>query len=88
MLLDYKKNLAKNKQIYLKIKVSPGSAKDVFQGELSDGTLRIFLRAKPEKGLANKALVRFLSKELEIDSRDIKIISGAGERRKLIRVSL
>lgn len=86
MLEKYSKNLADNKEIYLRVKVLAGAGKTEFIEEMADGTLKIAVAAIPEKGKANLALIKFLAKELGADKNEIKIISGAGERLKLIKI--
>ena len=88
MISHYIENLAKNKEIYLRIKVWPGASKTEFKAEMIDGTLKIAVAAPPEKGKANIALLKFLAREFSIDKNNIKIISGAGERLKLVKISV
>jgi len=88
MISQYIKNLAKNKEIYLRIKVLPGAGKTEFREEMADGTLKIAIAAPPEKGKANQALIKFLARELSADKNSVRILSGAGERLKLVKVSL
>ncbi|MFA5753849.1 MAG: DUF167 domain-containing protein [Patescibacteria group bacterium] len=87
MLTDYREKLANNKEIYLRIKVIPGAGKTGFLDTMADGTIKIALAAAPEKGKANQELINFLAIELEVRKYQVKIISGAGERLKLIKVS-
>lgn len=87
MISHYIKNLAKNKEIYLRIKVWPGAGKTEFKEEMTDGTLKIGVAAPPEKGKANTVLLKFLAREFSVDKNNIKIISGAGERLKLVKIS-
>lgn len=87
MLEKYIKNLADNKEIYLRIKVLAGAGKTEFIEEMADGTLKIAVKAVPEKGKANLELIRYLAKEAGTAKSDIKIISGAGERLKLIKIT-
>lgn len=47
-----------------------------------DTTIRIALNAPPVEGAANRALVRFLSKELGIAKGRIEIIAGEKSRNK------
>ena len=71
---------------YLKIKVLPNSSKTEFRDILDDGTIKISLSAVPEKGRANKELIRFLCFEFGLTKECIVIISGSGSRTKLIRI--
>jgi hypothetical protein len=87
MLTDYREKLANNKEVYLRIKVIPGAGKTGFLNMMADGTVKIALAAAPEKGKANQELINFLAIELEVRKYQVKIISGAGERLKLVKVS-
>jgi hypothetical protein len=87
MLEKVKENLANNKEIYFRIKVTPGAAKTEIREEMVDGTIKIALAASPEKGAANKELLKYLAEKLEIRKYQIKIISGITERLKLIKVT-
>ena len=87
MLTAYINNLANNKEIYFNVKVIPGAPKTEVREVMADGTIKITLAAAPEKGKANQELVRFLAEELGVRKYQIKIISGLGERNKLIKIS-
>ncbi|MCX6794532.1 MAG: DUF167 domain-containing protein [Candidatus Falkowbacteria bacterium] len=87
MLEKYIKNLADNKEIYLRIKVLAGAGKTGFVEEMEDGTLKIAVAAVPERGKANLELIKYLAKAFGVAKGDIKIISGAGARLKLIKIS-
>jgi uncharacterized protein (TIGR00251 family) len=75
---------------YLRIKVIPKSHKTEFIETMIDGegeeTIKIRLKAVPEKGKANAELIKFLSKELNIAKSEISIISGKTDQLKLIRL--
>lgn len=72
--------------MYLQIKVIPKSNKTEFVERMEDNTLKLRLKATPEKGHANKELIRFLAKSLHCQMEEIKIISGQTSTRKLLRV--
>lgn len=86
-LKDYVKliNWQKN---YIKIKVSPNQPKTELYNVLEDNTLKIRIRAVPEKWKANAELISFLSKELWIPKDVIDIMSWAGDSTKIIRINL
>ena len=86
MLDIYREELANNKEIYLRVKVVPSAGRTGFLDTMADGTIKIALAAAPEKGKANQELINFLATELEVLKYQLKIISGAGERLKLIKV--
>lgn len=72
---------------YLRIKVLPKSPKNEVVEILDDDTIKIRIKAVPEKGKANAELIKFLSKELEIPKDKISIISGKTEQLKLIKLA-
>jgi len=86
MFDDYIEKLANNKEIYLKIKVSPNAGKTELLEIMSDGVIKIAIAATPENNKANLELLKFLAKELEVRKYQIKIVSGASDKLKLIKV--
>lgn len=56
-------------------KIVPGSSRTSIEGVLDD-MLKIKIAAPPEKGKANKELISFLAKKLNIKKNDIQVISG------------
>ncbi len=54
---------------------------------MSDGTIKIRIKAVPEKGKANEELIRFLSEEWNAPKSCISIISGKTDQTKLIKIS-
>ncbi len=53
--------------------------------DTGEQTIKIRIKAVPEKGKANEELIKFLSKELSISKDQITIISGKSTQLKLIR---
>jgi len=72
--------------MYLQIKVIPKARATEFVERMDDETLKIRLKAVPEKGKANEALIQFLAKECKVDSSEIRVISGQTSTRKLLRL--
>ena len=83
---DIQAQLNKKGEAYLAVKVIPGSAKTEFRELMTDGTYKIAIAAAPEKGKANAELIKFLAKEFKVLKSRLIIISGAGERTKLVKV--
>lgn len=69
----------------LRVWVQPGAAKDEIIG-FRDGFLRLRVKARPEKGEANKACQKILGEALKIAPEKIKIIKGEKSRRKFIKI--
>lgn len=73
-------------QDYYRVKVTPKSPKTQIKEILEDGTIKIALKAAPEKGQANSELIKFLSIKLALPENSITILAGKSERTKLIKV--
>ena len=86
MLIEFKKEFKKNNNIYLRIKVNPGAYKTEIKSIMNDKTIKINISKPAEKNKANEELIKFLAKEFEINQKNVKIISGAGQRLKLIKI--
>ncbi|MBU1018338.1 MAG: DUF167 domain-containing protein [Patescibacteria group bacterium] len=69
---------------YLRIKVTPKSPKTELVDTLDDGTIKIRIAAPPEKGKANKELIKFLKKHYKTDK--VTIISGKSDPLKLVKI--
>ncbi len=67
----------------LVIRVRPGARRTAVVG-IKDGKLVIDVAAQPEKGKANKELVRFLAKRLGLRKNQVVIVSGETAREKRI----
>ncbi|MDD5031419.1 MAG: DUF167 domain-containing protein [Patescibacteria group bacterium] len=86
MLVEFKRKLENGKILYLRIKANPGMAKTEIKQVMADGTIKINIAAPAEKGKANQALLSFLVKEFGVSKEGISIISGAGEKLKLVKI--
>ena len=70
----------------VRIKAVPRASKDEIQG-LHDGALKIRLTTPPVDGKANQALIKFLSKQLNISKAQIELTQGETSRSKILRIS-
>lgn len=88
MTLEKIKQIFSDKnEVYLRVKANPGSAKSAIRRIMADETLKIDVAAPAEKGKANQELVKFLAREFDVSKDNVKIISGAGERLKMVKIS-
>jgi len=95
MLSNFKKQLDKKGEVYLRIKVRTGAGETAVRNILEDAsagstrveTIKMDIAAPPIKGKANQELIKFLAREFEVSGKNVKIISGAGERLKLIKIT-
>ena len=65
------------------IKVNPNKNKNEITGIVNE-ELCLSIKAAPEKGKANKEIIRFLAKELNISRTEIVIKSGLTHKHKTI----
>ena len=54
--------------------------------EVNNDKITIGIKAKPEKGEANKEIIKKLSKYFCVAKSNVKIISGQKSRKKLVEV--
>ncbi|MEI6635283.1 MAG: DUF167 domain-containing protein [Planctomycetota bacterium] len=69
----------------LSLKVVPGSSRDKIVGWLGD-SLKLKVKAPPEKGRANEAVVALLAERLGIDASSIAVVSGHSSHAKVVEV--
>lgn len=67
------------------IRVIPRASRTAVAETLSDA-IKIRLQAPPVDGKANRALIKFLAKKLEISQRDITLLSGDTSRNKRLLI--
>lgn len=68
------------------VRLQPRASKNEIVGLLGS-SLRIRVTAPPVDGLANEALIDFLSEALDISRRNVCIVSGHSSRTKVVEVS-
>lgn len=71
----------------LKIKVIPSSSKEGIAGWLGD-TLKIKVKAAPEKGKANKAVIKIMESELDLTKGSVQITRGHTSPIKFIEITI
>ena len=69
----------------LSLKVVPGSSRNEIVGWLGD-SLKVKVKAPPEKGRANEAVIALLADRLGIDASSIAVVSGHGSPAKVVDV--
>jgi uncharacterized protein (TIGR00251 family) len=67
--------------VRLRLRVKPGARDDRLLGA-HDGSLKLEVRAAPERGRANAAVVRLLATSLSRPTVDIEITAGSTGRSK------
>ncbi|MEI0494471.1 DUF167 domain-containing protein [Brachyspira intermedia] len=70
----------------IEVKVTAGAKSNSFKFE--NGTYSIRIMAKAIDGKANKAIIDFLADELNIKKRDVEILKGEKNSKKLISINI
>jgi hypothetical protein len=69
----------------IKLKVIPGAKKNEIV-EHAGSFMRVKISAQPEKGKANRELIKFLAEYLKVPKLAIEIKSGLTQREKFLEV--
>ncbi len=69
----------------IKLLVRPGSNSNSIEGAYQD-RIKIKIKSPPERGRANKELIKFLSEKTGIPKKNIKILSGLNTSLKDIKI--
>ncbi|MFC1861301.1 DUF167 domain-containing protein [Chloroflexota bacterium] len=69
----------------LSLRIHPNVARNEVVG-MVEGVLRIKIAAPPDKGKANRKLISFLSKCLNVSKDHLDIVSGLTSRNKVIAI--
>ena len=69
----------------IKLIVKSNSRNNSIEGFFGSA-LKIKISAAPEKGNANRELVNFLSKKLNIPKKQVEIVSGFNSPHKIIKI--
>ena len=73
------------------VRLTPKGGRDAIDGWASDPAGKPILKARvsapPEDGKANAALINLIARALEIKKTDVKIVSGASSRTKLVEIA-
>jgi len=70
----------------IKVRVTPRSSQNEISETLTDGTVKIKLKAPPVDNKANEELIKFLSKEWQVAKSKIRIIKGKTSKNKVIQI--
>ncbi|MDD3399562.1 MAG: DUF167 domain-containing protein [Candidatus Paceibacterota bacterium] len=54
----------------------------------SEDSFEVMVKAKPERGLANKEILEVLSSYFQIPESDIRMIRGFRERNKIFEIKI
>ncbi|TAL04507.1 MAG: DUF167 domain-containing protein [Rhodospirillaceae bacterium] len=76
--------------LVLAVKAAPKASRNAIIGIMAtpDGqALKVAVTAAPDKGKANAAVAALVAKALHVPKSAVSVISGATDRRKLLRIS-
>ena len=68
------------------VRLQPRASRDEILEWNDAGVLRVRVKAPPVDGAANVALVQLLAKRLGAARSDVKLVSGASSRNKIIEI--
>lgn len=71
--------------IYVQLDVHPGARETRLGSQGARGAIRIDLAARPERGLANRALCAYLERLFGTDAR-VFLVRGQASRRKTVLI--
>lgn len=69
----------------LAVKVAPRASEDGIQGWVGDA-LKVRVRAAPERGRANAAVIAVLARALDLPRPALRIVAGPTSSRKLVEI--
>ena len=69
----------------IEVKVFPKSSRDELVKK--DGILKVYIKAAPDKGKANKALIALIARTYKVKKSDVSIVTGQTSRNKVVEVS-
>jgi len=70
----------------LQLKVVPSSSRDAIAGWVGEA-LKVKVQAPPERGKANRSVVRLLAKALDLPESALEISSGETSPHKQVRIT-
>jgi uncharacterized protein len=73
-------------KIDIAVRVIPNASATRCESRDHEGVYKIRVEAVPEKGKANKALVRFLAKQLGVGRNSVELLSGETGRHKRLGI--
>ena len=70
----------------IQVKAVPSSGRQIWAFDKSE-TLKCFLKNPPEKGLANRELIKRIAKLCSVTQDQVEIIQGSTSRKKVIKIN-
>jgi len=73
--------------VLIKVKVFPGSRKEELIKK-SEDSFEVKIKAKPIRGLANRAVINILSFYFKVAASDVRLVKGFKERNKIFEITI
>jgi len=70
----------------IKVKVFPSSKKEEIIKK-SEDSFEVKVKEKPERGLANREVIRIISAYFKIPKSKVRLIKGFKERNKIFKIT-
>lgn len=86
MLTTFKDEFRLKGTVQFYVRVRSGMAKTMVKEVMDDDSIKVHVAAIAVNGKANAELKRYLSEEFGVTKEHIKMLSGASNRVKLIRI--
>jgi hypothetical protein len=87
MLKHLIKELAANNTVQFYVRVRSGMPKTMVKEIMTDESIKVHVAAIAVNGKANAELKRYLAEEFGVSKENVKMLSGASNRVKLIRIT-
>jgi uncharacterized protein (TIGR00251 family) len=71
--------------VRLDVYIQPRASKTEFAG-MHDGMIKIRIAAPAVENAANRALIEFIARRLGIAKRNVRIVSGSANRKKVLEI--
>lgn len=85
--MNLKENICLEKwKNFLDLKVIPNSPETKFVEVMENGVFKLRAKGIPERWKVNQEIIKYLSKALKIDKKDIEIINGKTSSLKKIKI--
>ena len=72
--------------LIIEVKVIPSSGRNKWVLE-ENGLLKCFLKSAPERGLANKELIKLITHVVDLPKTDVYLLSGDKNRNKRVKIN-
>ena len=85
---DLREELRSKRRLQLRVKALPKSSSDEICDILPDGTLKVKVRAVPERGKANEAICDVLARAFGVSRRNVVVLRGATAVLKQVEITV